>query len=630
MSKNQKSGVSKNTAKTAKRLLKYVTGMYKVQFVIVFVCILLSSVASISVSLSLKFLLDDFIIPLIGQKQPNFAELYQAMAVLGCIFLVGVVSTFVYTRMMVTIGQGVLKQVRDDMFEHMQTLPIRYFDQNTNGSIMSLYTNDTDTLRQMINQSIPQALMSFFTIIVTFISMLILSPLLTVLAVVMIGVLLLVTKKIGGNSGKFFVRQQIALADVTGYVEERMNGQRVVKVFNHENKSKEEFDKLNEQLFESAANANTFANMMGPVIGNIGNLQFVLTAVLGGFLSVRGVGGITLGVMASYLQFTKSFTQPFMQVAQQFNSIVMALAGAERIFNLIDEEPEMDEGYVELVNAKKDAQGNIVECKERTGMWAWKHPHEADGTVTYTELKGDVRFEDVTFGYNSDKVILQDISLFAKPGQKLAFVGSTGAGKTTITNLINRFYDIQGGKIRYDGINITKIKKDDLRRSLGIVLQDTHLFTGTIMENIRYGKLDATDEEVVEAAKAANVDHFIRTLPGGYNMEMNQESSNVSLGQKQLLTIARALLADPKILILDEATSSVDTRLELLIQKAMAKLMEGRTSFVIAHRLSTIQEADKILVLNNGQIIEQGNHESLLAAKGFYYDLYNSQFTKNK
>ena len=508
MSKNQKSGVSKNTAKTAKRLLKYVTGMYKVQFVIVFVCILLSSVASISVSLSLKFLLDDFIIPLIGQKQPNFAELYQAMAVLGCIFLVGVVSTFVYTRMMVTIGQGVLKQVRDDMFEHMQTLPIRYFDQNTNGSIMSLYTNDTDTLRQMINQSIPQALMSFFTIIVTFISMLILSPVLTVLAVVMIGVLLLVTKKIGGNSGKFFVRQQIALADVTGYVEERMNGQRVVKVFNHENKSKEEFDKLNEQLFESAANANTFANMMGPVIGNIGNLQFVLTAVLGGFLSVQGVGGITLGVMASYLQFTKSFTQPFMQVAQQFNSIVMALAGAERIFDLIDEEPEMDEGYVELVNAKKDAKGNIVECKERTGMWAWKHPHEADGTVTYTELKGDVRFEDVTFGYNSDKVILQDISLFAKPGQKLAFVGSTGAGKTTITNLINRFYDIQGGKIRYDGINITKIKKDDLRRSLGIVLQDTHLFTGTIMENIRYGKLDATDEEVYEAARLSHADQL--------------------------------------------------------------------------------------------------------------------------
>lgn len=625
MSKNQKSGVSKNTAKTAKRLLKYVTGMYKVQFVIVFVCILLSSVASISVSLSLKFLLDDFIIPLIGQKQPNFAELYQAMAVLGCIFLVGVVSTFVYTRMMVTIGQGVLKQVRDDMFEHMQTLPIRYFDQNTNGSIMSLYTNDTDTLRQMINQSIPQALMSFFTIIVTFISMLILSPLLTVLAVVMIGVLLLVTKKIGGNSGKFFVRRQIALADVTGYVEERMNGQRVVKVFNHENKSKEEFDKLNEQLFESAANANTFANMMGPVIGNIGNLQFVLTAVLGGFLSVRGVGGITLGVMASYLQFTKSFTQPFMQVAQQFNSIVMALAGAERIFNLIDEEPEMDEGYVELVNAKKDAQGNIVECKERTGMWAWKHPHEADGTVTYTELKGDVRFEDVTFGYNSDKVILQDISLFAKPGQKLAFVGSTGAGKTTITNLINCFYDIQGGKIRYDGINITKIKKDDLRRSLGIVLQDTHLFTGTIMENIRYGKLDATDEEVYEAARLSHADQFIRMLPNGYDTVLSGDGEELSQGQRQLLSIARAAVANPPVLILDEATSSIDTRTESIVQKGMDNLMKGRTVFVIAHRLSTIRNSDAIIVLEHGKIIERGDHEDLIQMKGTYYQLYTGK-----
>ena len=625
MSKNQKSGVSKNTAKTAKRLLKYVTGMYKVQFVIVFVCILLSSVASISVSLSLKFLLDDFIIPLIGQKQPNFAELYQAMAVLGCIFLVGVVSTFVYTRMMVTIGQGVLKQVRDDMFEHMQTLPIRYFDQNTNGSIMSLYTNDTDTLRQMINQSIPQALMSFFTIIVTFISMLILSPLLTVLAVVMIGVLLLVTKKIGGNSGKFFVRQQIALADVTGYVEERMNGQRVVKVFNHENKSKEEFDKLNEQLFEIAANANTFANMMGPVIGNIGNLQFVLTAVLGGFLSVQGVGGITLGVMASYLQFTKSFTQPFMQVAQQFNSIVMALAGAERIFDLIDEEPEMDEGYVELVNAKKDAKGNIVECKERTGMWAWKHPHEADGTVTYTELKGDVRFEDVTFGYNSDKVILQDISLFAKPGQKLAFVGSTGAGKTTITNLINRFYDIQGGKIRYDGINITKIKKDDLRRSLGIVLQDTHLFTGTIMENIRYGKLDATDEEVYEAARLSHADQFIRMLPNGYDTVLSGDGEELSQGQRQLLSIARAAVANPPVLILDEATSSIDTRTESIVQKGMDNLMKGRTVFVIAHRLSTIRNSDAIIVLEHGKIIERGDHEDLIQMKGIYYQLYTGK-----
>ena len=456
--------------------------------------------------------------------------------------------------------------------------------------------------------------------------MLILSPLLTILAVLIIGLMIFVTKKIGGNSGKYFVRQQKSLADVTGFVEERMNGQRVVKVFNHERKSEEEFDKLNEALFESAAQANTFANMMGPVIGNIGNLQFVLVSVLGGFLSIMGSGGITLGVMASYLQFTKSFTQPFMQVAQQFNSIVMALAGAERIFALIDEESEKDEGYVTLVNAKKDENGNIIECKERTGMWAWKHPHSADGSVSYTELTGDVRFEDVTFGYNEDKVILKDISLFAKPGQKLAFVGSTGAGKTTITNLINRFYDIQEGKIRYDGINITKIKKDDLRRSLGIVLQDTHLFTGTIMDNIRYGKLNATEEEVIQAAKAAHVHRFIQTLPGGYNMELNEEASNVSQGQKQLLTIARAILADPKILILDEATSSVDTRTEEMIQKAMDNLMKGRTSFVIAHRLSTIRDADLILVMKDGDIIEQGNHEELLARGGFYADLYNSQF----
>ena len=495
---SKKLQISKNTAQTAKRLLKYVTETYKLRFFLVFICIFISSGASISVSLSLKFLLDDFIIPLIGQQTPDFAGLYRALGTLACIFVAGVLAAFTYTRLMVYIGQGVLKRIRDDMFEHMQTLPIRYFDQNTTGSIMSLYTNDTDTLRQMISQSIPQALSSFFTIVVTFISMLVLSPALTVLAVLVIVVMLFVSRKIGGNSGKYFVRQQVAVADITGFVEERMNGQRVVKVFNHERKSEEEVDKLNEALFECASQANTFANIMGPVIGNIGNMQFVLTAVLGGFLSVLGVGGITLGVMASYLQFTKSFTQPFMQVAQQFNAIIMALAGAERIFALIDEKPEKDEGYVTLVNARKDADGVISECKERTGMWAWKHPH-GDGSVTYTELTGDVRFENVTFGYDDEKVILHDISLFAKPGQKLAFVGSTGAGKTTITNLINRFYDIQDGKIRYDGINITKIRKDDLRRSLGIVLQDTHLFTGTIRENIRYGKLDATDEEVYAA-----------------------------------------------------------------------------------------------------------------------------------
>lgn len=622
---NRKPKVSKENLQTAKRLLKYVTGTYKVRFVIVFICILLSSIASISVSLSLKFLIDDFISPLIGQKDPNFAELYRALAVLGSIFLMGVIATFTYTRLMVYIGQGVLKKVRDDMFEHMQTLPIRYFDQNTNGSIMSLYTNDTDTLRQMISQSIPQALMSFFTIIVTFISMLILSPLLTILAVLIIGLMIFVTKKIGGNSGKYFVRQQKSLADVTGFVEERMNGQRVVKVFNHERKSEEEFDKLNEALFESAAQANTFANMMGPVIGNIGNLQFVLVSVLGGFLSIMGIGGITLGVMASYLQFTKSFTQPFMQVAQQFNSIVMALAGAERIFALIDEESEKDEGYVTLVNAKKDENGNIIECKERTGMWAWKHPHSTDGSVSYTELTGDVRFEDVTFGYNEDKVILKDISLFAKPGQKLAFVGSTGAGKTTITNLINRFYDIQEGKIRYDGINITKIKKDDLRRSLGIVLQDTHLFTGTIMDNIRYGKLDATDEEVYEAAKQAHADQFIKMLPKGYDTMLSGDGEELSQGQRQLLSIARAAVANPPVLILDEATSSIDTRTESIVQKGMDNLMKGRTVFVIAHRLSTIRNSDAIIVLEHGKIIERGDHADLIKMKGTYYQLYTGK-----
>lgn len=622
---NRKPKVSKENLQTAERLLKYVTGTYKVRFVIVFICILLSSIASISVSLSLKFLIDDFISPLIGQKDPNFAELYRALAVLGSIFLMGVIATFTYTRLMVYIGQGVLKKVRDDMFEHMQTLPIRYFDQNTNGSIMSLYTNDTDTLRQMISQSIPQALMSFFTIIVTFISMLILSPLLTILAVLIIGLMIFVTKKIGGNSGKYFVRQQKSLADVTGFVEERMNGQRVVKVFNHERKSEEEFDKLNEALFESAAQANTFANMMGPVIGNIGNLQFVLVSVLGGFLSIMGIGGITLGVMASYLQFTKSFTQPFMQVAQQFNSIVMALAGAERIFALIDEESEKDEGYVTLVNAKKDENGNIIECKERTGMWAWKHPHSADGSVSYTELTGDVRFEDVTFGYNEDKVILKDISLFAKPGQKLAFVGSTGAGKTTITNLINRFYDIQEGKIRYDGINITKIKKDDLRRSLGIVLQDTHLFTGTIMDNIRYGKLDATDEEVYEAAKLAHADQFIKMLPKGYDTMLSGDGEELSQGQRQLLSIARAAVANPPVLILDEATSSIDTRTESIVQKGMDNLMKGRTVFVIAHRLSTIRNSDAIIVLEHGKIIERGDHADLIKMKGTYYQLYTGK-----
>lgn len=625
MSNQGKPKVTRGTIETAKRLLGYVTSTYKVQFILVLICILISSVASISVSLSLRFLLDDFIIPLIGKKNPDYSELYMALTVLACIFMAGVLASFLYTRLMVVIGQGVLKRVRDEMFEHMQKLPIRYFDQNTNGSIMSLYTNDTDTLRQMINQSIPQVLMSAFTIVVTFIAMVALSPILTLLAVLVIGVMILVAKFIGGNSGKYFIRQQLDLANITGFVEERMNGQRVVKVFNHERKSEQEFDVLNEKLYESAANAHTFASIMGPVIGNIGNLQFVLTAVLGGLLSVMGIGNITLGVMASYLQFTKSFTQPFMQVAQQFNAIVMALAGAERIFALMDEEPEKDEGYVTLVNARRDENGEIVECRERTGMWAWKHPHQADGTVTYTELKGDVRFYDMSFGYEPDHMVLHDLTLYAKPGQKLAFVGSTGAGKTTITNLINRFYDVQDGKIRYDGININKIKKADLRHSLGIVLQDTHLFTGTIMENIRYGKLDATDEEVYSAAKLAHADQFIKMLSNGYDTMLTGDGEELSQGQRQLLAIARAAIADPPVLILDEATSSIDTRTESIVQQGMDNLMKGRTVFVIAHRLSTIRNSDAIMVLEHGRIIERGDHEDLIAQKGTYYQLYTGK-----
>lgn len=621
----RKPRVTKDTLTTGKRLLGYVLRDYKLRFIGVFFCILMSSIASISVSLSLKFLLDDYIIPLIGKQNPNYTELYRAMAVLGCIFLCGVIATFIYSRLMVYIGQGVLKKVRDEMFEHMQKLPIRYFDRNTNGSIMSLYTNDTDTLRQMISQAIPQVLQSLLTVTVTFISMLVLSPLLTVLAVIMIGVMLFVTKTIGGNSGKYFLSQQLDIAGVTGFVEEHMTGQRVIKVFNHERIAEEEFDKLNEKLFVSASRANTFANMMGPVIGNIGNLQFVLTAVLGGFLSVMGIGGITLGVMASYLQFTKSFTQPFMSIAQQFNSIIMALAGAERIFRLMDEEPELDEGYVTLVNAKKDENGNLTECRERTRLWAWKHPHQSDGTVTYTELKGDVRFFDMTFGYTEEKMVLHDLTLYAKPGQKLAFVGSTGAGKTTITNLINRFYDVQDGKIRYDGININKIKKADLRRSLGIVLQDTHLFTGTIMDNIRYGKLDATDEEIYAAAQLAHADQFIKMLPKGYDTMLTNDGEELSQGQRQLLAIARAAVADPPVLILDEATSSIDTRTEQIVQKGMDNLMKGRTVFVIAHRLSTIRNSDAIMVLEHGRIVERGSHEELIKEKGIYYQLYTGK-----
>ena len=617
-------GTAENPMVVLKRLLRYLKP-YRLRLAVVFLCIIFSALASTISATFLKTLINDYIAPLLLESHADYSGLLSMILKMAVIFAGGAICTLLYIRLMVPVSQGVLKKIRDDMFTHMQKLPIRYFDQNTNGSIMSLYTNDTDTLRQMISQSIPQALMSFFTIIVTFIAMLLLGPLLTLLAIAVIFVLVFVTNKIGGNSGKYFVSQQKSIADVTGYIEEQMNGQRVVKVFNHEQKSETEFDAYNEALFESSAKANKYANMMGPVIGNIGNLQFVLTAVLGGVLSVSGVGGITLGVMASYLQFTKSFTQPFMQVAQQFNAIVMALAGAERIFALIDEEPETDEGYVKLVNMKKDENGNIVECKEHTGMWAWKHPHSADGSVSYTELTGDVRFENVTFGYDDNNVILKNISLYAKPGQKLAFVGSTGAGKTTITNLINRFYNIKEGKIRYDGININKIRLEDLRHSLGIVLQDTHLFTGTIKENIRYGNLEATDEDIYRAAKLAHADQFIRMLPKGYDTMLSGDGEELSQGQRQLLSIARAAVADPPVLILDEATSSIDTRTESIVQKGMDNLMKGRTVFVIAHRLSTIRNSDAIMVLDHGQIIERGNHEELIKQKGTYYQLYTGK-----
>lgn len=611
-----------NPGKIMKRMLAYILKKYRVACVAVIICIFISSLASVMGTMFIKNLIDDYIMPFLGQQNPDFSSLLQVLSKMALVYLVGVVSTWAYSRMMVNVAQGTMRSIRNDLFKHMETLPVKYFDTHAHGDIMSIYTNDTDTLRQMISQSIPQVISSLITIVSVFISMLILNVSLTLVTIVMVIVMLIVTKKIASKSGTYFIDQQRNLGKVNGFIEEMMEGQKVVKVFCHEEENLKRFEEINEELFESANNANKYANILMPITGNLGHISYVLTAIVGALLAIYNVGGFTLGGLASFLQFNRSFFMPFSQVSQQINSIIMALAGADRVFKLLDEESEVDDGYVELVNASISDSGEITEVEKRTGVWAWKHYHKADNTVTYQEMNGDVVFDHVDFGYNDDKIILHDIVIDAKQGQKIAFVGATGAGKTTITNLINRFYDIQDGKIRYDGININKIKKADLRRSLGIVLQDTHLFTGTVMENIRYGRLDATDEEVIEAAKLANAHYFIKHLPEGYNTVLTGDGSNLSQGQRQLLAIARAAIANPPVLILDEATSSIDTRTEKIVQEGMDRLMHGRTVFVIAHRLSTIKNADVIMVLDKGNIIERGNHERLLLKRGTYYQLY--------
>ena len=616
-----------NPGRLFMRLLAYIMKNYAVHCILVVICIFITVLASVQGTWFMQTLIDSYILPLIGQADPDFSGLLHAIMRVAVFYLIGAIASYIYTRIMVNVSQGTLKNLRDDMFTHMEELPIRYFDTHYHGDIMSTYTNDIDTLRQMISQSMPQFLNSIITIVSVFVSMLLLNVPLTIVTLLMIGVTLFATKKIGALSAKYFIAQQKDIATVNGYIEEMMNGQKVVKVFTHEEESIENFNRLNDQLFHSADNANKFGNILMPVNAQIGNISYVLCALVGGVLALNGIGGFTLGKLASFLTYNKSFSQPVNQLSMQLNNIVMALAGSERIFKLLDEEPETDEGYVTLVRARKE-NGQIVESKERTGMWAWKHTHQADGSVDYIELKGDVVFDDVDFGYNPDKIVLHNVDLYATPGQKIAFVGSTGAGKTTITNLINRFYDIQDGKIRYDGININKIKKDDLRHSLGIVLQDTHLFTATVMENIRYGKLDATDEEVIAAAKLANADTFIHQLPDGYNTLLTGDGANLSQGQRQLLAIARAAIADPPLRILDEATSSIDTRTEKIVQDGMDKLMAGRTTFVIAHRLSTVKNSDCIIVLEQGRVIERGNHDKLMEEKGKYYQLYTGNLAE--
>ncbi len=623
-----RAGNKKNMGAVLKRLMAYILKKYKWQCLLVALCILVSTAANIGGTLFMRNLIDDYILPFVNRAQPDLTPLLRALLMMAAVYYVGVFCTWAYNFMMIYVSQGMLKTVRDDLFCHMERLPVRYFDTKSHGDIMSIYTNDTDTLRQVISQSMPQMLSAVITIAGVFASMLVLSLPLTIITVVMILCMVFATKTISAKSGHYFVKQQTDVGNLNGYIEEMMEGQKVVKVFCHETACIKDFKDLNGKLRDSANNANRYASILMPVLGNLGYVSYAVIAMVGACLSIFG-GQMTLGTLASFLQFSRSFNQPISQLSQQLNSIIMAAAGAERIFGLLDEEAELDNGYVKLVNAKYDAQGNLTEVSERTGIWAWKHYHKADNTTTYQRMEGDVVFDHVDFGYTAEKEVLHDIEIYARPGQKVAFVGATGAGKTTVTNLINRFYDVQDGKIRYDGININKIKKDDLRHSLGLVLQDTHLFTGTVMDNIRYGKLDATEEEVIRAAKLANAHDFIMKLPDGYQTQLKGSGNTLSQGQRQLLAIARVAVADPPVLILDEATSSIDTRTEKIVQDGMDRLMKGRTVFVIAHRLSTIRNSDVIMVLDHGRIVERGNHESLLAKKGIYYQLYTGKLEQD-
>ena len=618
----RKQANKKNLMPLLKRVLDIMLREYKAQFCLVVALILGAALATLRGTLFMRDLVDVYIKPMIGVESPDFGPLAHALLSLALVYLIGLLCSYGYNRIMAVISQGTLKKIRIQLFSKMESLPIKYFDTTPHGDIMSVYTNDVDTLRQLIGQSIPQLVNSTVTIVLTFISMVCLNIPLTILTLCMVAVMLVVASKLGGMAGTYFIKQQSSLGKVNAYIEEMMEGQKAVKVFCHENENIEQFRAINQELRESTKNANKIANILMPVNGNLGNISYVLCAVLGAVLALNGMGSLTLGTLVSYLNLNRNFTQPVTQVSQQFNSIIMALAGAERIFKLLDEQPETDNGYVELVNVEQQPDGTLTETPRRTGLWAWRHPHKADGTVTYKKLEGDIVFDDVDFGYNDEKIVLHNIKLFATPGQKIAFVGSTSAGKTTITNLINRFYDIQDGKIRYDGINVNKIRKAGLRRSLGIVLQDTHLFTGTVMENIRYGRLEATDEGCISAAKLANADSFIRRLPDGYQTVLTGDGANLSQGQRQLLAIARAAVADPPVLILDEATSSIDTRTEQLVQEGMDRLMKGRTTFVIAHRLSTVRNSDCIMVLEQGRIIERGTHDQLIEEKGRYYQLY--------